>query len=204
MNCETPLISAIQNRDTAAAIKIISSGTDLNVKDCNGTTALIETIVLDEFEIAENIVLGGANTNMPDGSLASPLAISSGYCRERFVTLLLRHGAEVNSVDVHGYSPLMNSVYICQDGKMAALLLSRGAKVNLVAKNGETALTTAAFAGNEHAVHVLVAAGANLAAKTKDGETALTIARDRDVGRKEAHDRIYNFLLQVFLLMGKP
>ena len=80
---------------------------------------------------------------------------------------------------------------------MAALLLKLGAKVNLTARNGHTALTTAAFEGNEHVVHVLVAAGADLNAKTKDGDTALTIARDRDVGRKSSHDRIYEFLLEV-------
>lgn len=44
---------------------------------------------------------------------------------------------------------------------------------------------------------MLVAAGADPMAKTKSGETALTIARDRDVGRKPSHDRIYQFLLEV-------
>jgi len=113
------------------------------------------------------------------------------------VPLLLAHGAEVNAVDVDGYSALMNSVQNCDDGRVSALLLGCGAKINATTRRGDTALTIAAFYGNEHVVHVLVGAGADLNTKTKNGETALTIARDRDVGRKSSHDRIYEFLLQV-------
>ena len=63
------------------------------------------------------------------------------------------------------------------------------------AKDGNTALISASFSGNEKGVRRLVAAGANLNATDDEGETALSIARDRKVGRKKAHDRIYAFLV---------
>ncbi len=166
----------------------------MNAKDCNGSTALIESIVLNQLEVSEKLVLAGANPNLADNKNTSPLIFASWYCREQIVPLLLAHGGEVNGVDEDGYSPLMHSAQNCPDGGLTALLLRAGAKVNLIAADGNSALTTAAFYGNENAVHVLAAAGANLAAKTKEGGTALTIARDRAAGRKESHDRIYIFL----------
>jgi ankyrin repeat protein len=192
--CQTPLISAIERRDSDEAKKLIDSGVDLNAKDCNGSTALIESIVQNQLEVSEKLVLAGANPNLASDKNTSPLIFASWYCRQQIVPLLLTHGAEVNGVDEDGYSPLMDSVQNCPDGGLAALLLRAGAKVNLIASDGNSALSTAAFYGNENAVHVLVAAGANLAARTKEGETALTIARDRAAGRTESHDRIYAFL----------
>jgi len=153
--------------------------------------------VYSEAEFVEKLVLSGAGVNVTDSGGWSPLMTASWYCRRQIVPFLLEHGAEVNAVDAEGYSALMHSVQNCPDGTTAALLLRWGAKINAQAtKYQDTALTVAAFYGNEHAVHVLVAAGADLNAKTYRRETALTIARDRDVGRKESHDRIYHFLVE--------
>jgi ankyrin repeat protein len=124
------------------------------------------------------------------------------YCRENFVPLLLNHGAKIDSLDRDGYSALMWSTQNCEDGAMAAVLLRYGAKVNLKTPHGYAALTVAAFYGNEGAVHVLVSAGADVNAKSDEG-TAMEIAREREVGRKSSHDRIYNFLLEVTRMDSK-
>lgn len=194
--CEMPLVDAIETRDAAKAARLIESGADLNAKDCNGTTPLIASIAWELPETAEKLILAGANPNALGSNNESPLMGASWYCREDVARLLLARGAEVNAVDLHGYSALIDSVENCPDGSLTALLLRSGAYVNLRTKDGRTALIVAAFDGNEHAVHVLAAAGADLDAKDEDGETALSIARDREVGRKESHDRIYQFLLQ--------
>jgi hypothetical protein len=97
----------------------------------------------------------------------------------------------------------MDSAQTCEEGNIPALLLRYGAKVNLAGKNGHTALYIASFYGNEGAVHILVGAGADPNAKTSSSETPLTIARDRDVGSKPSHDRIYQFLLEVTRLDQK-
>jgi uncharacterized protein len=200
--CGTPLIAAIRARDASAAKKLIESGVDLNTKDC-GTTPLIESIALNQLEIAEKLILAGASTKVGDGLNTLPLMIASWYCDQGLVSLLLDRGADVNAVDSKGNSALIHSAQNCEDGAVPALLLRYGAKINLAAQDGDTALRVAAFYGNEHVVYMLVAAGADPTAKTKGGETPLTIARDREVGRKPSHDRIYQFLLEVTRLDQK-
>jgi ankyrin repeat protein len=100
----------------------------------------------------------------------------------------------VNAVDLDGDTALMHAAWQCTNGKIVGILLEYGAAVNVIDYDGESALTIAAFNGDERAVRKLVAAGADLNVTTGEGETALTIARDREIGRKKSHDRIYAFL----------
>jgi ankyrin repeat protein len=192
---DTPLITAIHKRDTAVAIQLIQEGTELNAKPC-GATALGEAINEDETQVVEELLSKGAGPNVLESRNTPPLMAAAFYCREQLVPLLLTHGAKVDSVDIDGYSALMWSTQNCKDGAIASVLLRYGAQVNLKTKDGSTALSVAAFYGNEDAVHVLIAAGADINIESR-GETALTIARDRDVGRRSSHDRIYAFLLEV-------
>jgi ankyrin repeat protein len=192
---DTPLLAAIHKRDPAVAIQVIQDRAELNAKPC-GVTALAEAIVEDQTEVVEELLSKGASPNVLDSRNTSPLMAAAFYCRENFVPLLLKHGAKIDSPDIDGYSALMWSTQNCKNGTMVSVLLRYGAKVNLRTQDGSTALSVAAFYGNEDAVHVLVAAGADINAGRR-GETALTIARDRDVGRRSSHDRIYAFLLEV-------
>lgn len=199
LSCESTLIKSIHDRNTAEALKIIASGADLKAacQSDKGTTALIEAIVFDEPEVVERLVLTGADVNEMTKGGEFPLLIASFHCRQEFMALLLAHGANVNAVDLNGYSALIQSTQNCTDGRSAALLLRLGARVNLRANDGNTALTTAAFYGNEDAIHVLVAAGADLKTQNGNGETAAMIAHNREVGRKESHTRIYEFLAEL-------
>ena len=161
--CDTPLITAIHERDVIGAKKLIESGADLNEKNCNGSTPLIESIALDRIEIAEKLILAGASTKVGDGLNTIPLMIASWYCRRTIVSLLLDHGADVNVIDKDGYSALMHSAQNCEEREIPGLLLRYGAKVNVVAQNGHMALYIASFYENENIVHMLVAAGAQFA-----------------------------------------
>jgi FOG: Ankyrin repeat len=167
----------------------------LDEESC-GVSGLAEAIVFNNARVVEELLTQGASPNVLDGTKASPLMTAAFYCRENFVPLLLNHGAKIDSLDKDGYSALMWSTQNCEDGAMASVLLGYGTKVDLRTRRSDTALTVAAFFGNEDAVHVLVSAGADVNAKTDDG-TALDIARDRQVGRKSSHDKIYSFLLEV-------
>lgn len=194
-DCDSPLIAAIHKRDLRGIRKIMDSGTDLNVKTCGeGETALTESIAEGFPEVAKQLVIAGANPNVADNRGVSPLMFAAWYCMEEVVSLLLRRGAVVNAADLDGDTALMHAASQCTNGKIVGILLEYGAAVNVIDYDGESALTIAAFNGDERAVKELVAAGADLNVRTGEGETALTIARDRQIGRKKSHDRIYAFL----------
>ena len=196
--CRTQLISKIIRGETDEAKKLIESDKiNLDARDCTGSSALIEAVVHDETATVRLLLESGASPTVSDNRNQTPLAIAAWYCREDAVQLLLGHGATLEARDIDGYSPLITSVQNCADGRLTALLLRSGARVDAKSKNGTTALTSAAFFGNEQAVYILIAAGADTEAKTTSGETALSIARDRRVGRKLAHDRIFSFLLRL-------
>jgi ankyrin repeat protein len=197
--CSDPLFRAIHDGNEVEIDKIIASKPNLDKKSCSdGATPLIKAIGLGQPEIAKKLILAGASPNVvADGSGSSPLIGSAWGCREDLVVMLLDRGAKVNLTDSDGYSPLMFSAAKCSDGRIVALLIRAGASVNQRSKSGRTALIDAAWEGNEVAVISLLAAGAELDAKTARGETALTVARDREVGRKTCHDRIYELLRKV-------
>jgi ankyrin repeat protein len=198
--CGTALIRAIDQHDSDAIETILKSAPNLGETACpEKTTALNEAIAERMPLIAERLMLAGADVNQTVGNGGTPLMTASWHCDDETASLLLKRGAHVNAQDLAGYSALMQATQMCSDGTVISMLLHAGANVNEHATDGSTALTVAAFYGNESAVKELVAAGADLEAKNASGETALTIARDRRIGRKPSHDRIYYFLK---LLMG--
>ena len=66
---------------------------------------------------------------------------------------------------------------LAQD-ELVKLLLAKGADVNAVDDQGNTALMLAANAGEFQIVASLIDAGANVNAKNKEGLTALGLARE--------------------------
>jgi uncharacterized protein len=76
------------------------------------------------------------------------------------VCALLDAGADVNALDEHGQTALMNAAYR-GDAELAQLLIGRGANLNLTAKYRLTALMLAVINNHAEVVRVLVTAGAD-------------------------------------------
>ena len=193
--CDTPLIKAIHARDMQQAQELAGSNVRLDEQVCSeGETALIESIAGGMSQISANLIAAGANVNLADRRGVSPLMYAAWHCQEDILSFLLNQHANVNAVDADGSSALMFAAYQCENAYVLAKLLKAKADVNARSKDGETALTLAAASGAECAVRMLVIAGADPNLKTKDGQTAISIARDKQAGRRPAHDRIYTFL----------
>jgi len=120
------------------------------------------------------------------------------------VEALLKQGADPNSVDSDGITPLMVSVVgdiervrgiavkgikeswqkglpkviksMKGDPATALALLARGASVNTATRRGITALDLAALGGNPALVTLLLDHGADVNHRAKRGETALMVA----------------------------
>ena len=102
-------------------------------------------------------------------------AAASGYAE--CVRALIQAGADVNSVDNNGLSPLMNAVLVHGDNvECVNAMVQAGADVNTRDVNGFTPLMFGARNGHDKYVNTLIEAGATVNQINRDGRTALMSA----------------------------
>lgn len=94
---------------------------------------------------------------------------------------LVSHGGNVNSRDPEGYTPLLRcadtgSQYADLYSGSIDYLIARGADVNAVNRDGDSAMHLAAKSNSPKIVKSLLAAGANVNSKNNSGQTPLAIA----------------------------
>jgi quinoprotein dehydrogenase-associated probable ABC transporter substrate-binding protein len=91
------------------------------------------------------------------------------------VGYLLSHGAQVNSPDGEGFTPLISAIRF-GFVPVATFLVEHKADTNLVDRGGWTPLMWASWGDNPALIAMLVAHGAKLDSTDKDGLTPLAIA----------------------------
>jgi uncharacterized protein len=104
----------------------------------------------DDVDVAEALIDGGADIEVPDGSIGTPLDNAVGYCCWHVARLLVAHGAQVDKAwhaaalgmlgrleEILGNDPAAEDVsqafwHACAGGqrRAAEYLLSRGADLN--------------------------------------------------------------------------
>ena len=103
------------------------------------------------------------------------LVSAAGNGEKRRVQLLLSAGADVNTSDQYGYTPVMRAA---ENGHLSVVkvLVAAGANVN-VSQGGESLLMKVVEAGDLLTAEMLLAAGADVHYRPADGPTALDLAR---------------------------
>ncbi len=144
-------------------------------KPDKNTVALIEAIEANDVAKVKAAIATGANVNVRDASLSTPLMQACAAAGSEVVTALLAAGAEIGATDKDGFTPLIVTSYA---GKVpiARLLLEKGAKVNEPDTKGRTPLMGAAYSGQEGIVTLLLEKGADVQAKDAEDFTALMVA----------------------------
>jgi len=145
----TPLLMGIYRCRPETVDLLLASKADPNLRSEKGDTALF---------------LAGLRPSLPE--------------RRQMVAALLEHGADPNSRDPQGFTPLMPAAGP-GDKEVLELLLAHKADVNAQDKNGWSALHhLAGFSTHGHAVPLaddLLAAGAEINLPNKDGRTPLNL-----------------------------
>lgn len=174
----TALIHAIQDGFHRDVIKtLLENGADPNAKLRDGRTALI--LAVHDPDIVRALLEKRADPS-PSEEIRAETALKRAVNADEIdsVKALLSYGADVNTMDVDGYSALMQAAGTGQTG-IVKLLLSKGVDVNARDKDGWTALMGAASIGNIGIVRALLAKGADANAKDRNGRTPFTLAREK-------------------------
>eukprot|EP01063_Lacrimia_lanifica_P041004 TRINITY_DN9466_c0_g2_i1.p1 TRINITY_DN9466_c0_g2~~TRINITY_DN9466_c0_g2_i1.p1 ORF type:complete len:512 (+),score=50.81 TRINITY_DN9466_c0_g2_i1:208-1743(+) len=187
---ETAVYGAARGGKTELVRALLAHGAAVDVcEPAHGKTALMDAAARENFEALATLLEHGASTTLTDnaGMTALDFAIRALLdnvvyddpdCREdtRATTLLVQHGADVDSRGGGGLTPLMRAASEGDEyAVLAGCLLDLGADPNARAEGcGKTPLMWAVGRSGSVAVtDLLLTHGADVRARAADGTTAL-------------------------------
>ncbi|MEQ1870363.1 MAG: ankyrin repeat domain-containing protein [Vicinamibacterales bacterium] len=152
-----------------------------------------------EVEMMRALAAAGADVTIGSRDGAPPLLVAAGYGYSR------ASGTEAFTKDRRDFSyyntePFAVATSIpAEEERLAVeavkLLLSLGAKVNVTALNGDTAVHSAAALGMDSVIRVLAEAGADLQVKNRAGRLPADVARrDNGIGSSSIREKTVELL----------
>ncbi len=196
------LFSAVNKGDLGAISSLLERGADINgrLKE-SGITPLMLAVKNSFGNLAQYLVIRGANLNILDNSGNTALHIAATKHDYPTINFLVDNAASINIIDKSGKKPLdylpenkRTSIIINRLATQAefdqalfdftesnsyvgaSLAINKGANVNSVNQHGNTALLLAVKANNADIVALLLSHGANPTKCDKDGKLAMDYA----------------------------
>jgi ankyrin repeat protein len=179
------IANAAMNGDREAVRALIKKGLDVNEALGDGTTALHLAAMKGDAELAQMLLVAGANHRATTRIGAyTPLYLAARGGHSAVVAALLAAGADPKAETSNGTTPLMIGA-ASGDTKTITTLVENGSDINAKDKaKGETALMFAAAFNRPDAVKLLLARGADHKATTKVVDLfALTAPEEEQMGR---------------------
>jgi Ankyrin repeats (many copies) len=134
--------------DYHAVVALIEAGADIELKDRDGRTPLINAVSVDYYlPLIEYLLEKGANINAQDKAGWSALHFCAQDNKIELAEFLIKNGATVDIKDQYGATPLMNAATTCYElmvkndpnpGAMIQFLQKNGADKNIKNKEGVT------------------------------------------------------------------
>lgn len=161
-----------ENTDCVKALIDAGAKADVNAKDKDGNTVLMEAVKDGDMVRVTELIKNGADVNAKNKNGGTALMLATGLGHTDCARALLETKVDVNARTKDEETALMLAV---DGGHMDCVkaLLEAGADVNAKNKNGWTALMAAVAKNNVDCVKVLLKAGADVNTKDKDGTTIL-------------------------------
>ena len=211
----------ISLRKTKMIALLLEHGADINFKDHLGRHALIHAVTLKLIETIPFLLENGADVNLCSDDGMSALSIAAQWRQEYLIKYLCSHSAKLEGSVPHLFSaissgqielvcqslksgadvncaygedlhlPLQHAIDCVSDTNIVNLLLSCGAKPDLINSEGYTPLHYAVMEGKEDVFALLMKYTAQVDVEDVDGWTPLRWAvSDR------GHERILQMLLE--------
>lgn len=182
-DAERMLLHSAEIDDGDTVARLIGIGTDLEVRDARGRTALMVATHRNHIEVARILIGAGADVNARDSIGDSPFLYAGAEGRIEILRLALAHGADLASTNRYGGTALIPA---CHHGHVEAvyILLKTKIAIDHVNNLGWTALLEAVVLGDGGPTYVeivdaLIHAGANATIADREGVTPLMHARRR-------------------------
>lgn len=164
---------------------LIRRGANVNVIDGAGTPLLMDSMLLYDPSVANEILQHGANPNLPNAEGDTALMWATQHASTSFVASLLAHGANVNARNIRQQTPIMwimgtqlfgpkTSTLAGPPEAIASLLLAHGADINATDQGGASALTLAPT-NQPSLVPFLIAHGANVNTRYGKGPVVFSL-----------------------------
>jgi ankyrin repeat protein len=173
----TPLAYAVEQGFLGITEKLIKAGADVNMQNHDGQSVLMMACDSAESneEIIHELLHHGANPNIQDSSLETPLSISTKYGSLGVVKLLLDKGADPNIPGKRGETALFRAAEEGH-GDLINALLHNKADPHICNEAFQTALFCAVRKGHVSVVNLLLDAGSDVHAQDIAGSTPLFYA----------------------------
>lgn len=126
-------------------------------------------------DIAEFLLLEGANLEARTSLRMTPLYVAIYSQKRDMVQLLVDKGADINALRSDGETMLHIAAAVGDEG-IVDLLISKGLDVNVNRRYGITPLHLASVFGHKTALETLISNGADINAKNDNGSTSLHLA----------------------------
>lgn len=216
---ETPLYLAAKSGNTVMVEHLINEGSDIKKGYYRGSTLLHLVAGWDHIDIAKILISKGADVNAKDEKKHTPLFYAKSgpmvhlLCQNganvnspdapihfavawgtiEVVEALIKEGADINSKDRFGRSPICSCVMSPNDENkkqaIAKLLIAHGANLNPDAKSGINPLIQASFSNEINTVNLLLSLGADTEVRDLTKCTPLHIAAS------QGHEEVVKKLL---------
>jgi len=177
----TLLNLASYHANVSVAKLLIDAGADVNTKNINGNTPLINScsvhvgdrekeisIMNKKFKISELLIDAGADVNTKNNDKQTALLEASYYAKSNSIIKLLVD----NGANVHYSTPLIYSI-LNGNIEITKTLIECGVDVNKKTSTGGSSLGRAAYYLRNEQIKLLIDAGVNLNIQDNHGDTPL-------------------------------
>ena len=150
-----------------------SPGINTEVKSADGSTAFAVALWEEKFDIADKLLLHGANVNPVDNDGETPFAESVRHNRLNSVMYLIRNHCDTTRTGLNDATMLH---FAAANGNLEMIkILQNLTKVNINARDkyNSTPFSYASFKEQIDVMKFLLSAGADINAVDNDGETAI-------------------------------
>jgi len=203
---KTDIWELLRTRDSSGlSVLIASAGSVVNEVGAGEQTPLHLACELDAKDCVSVLLAAKAGTETEDGQLRTPLSLACESRAFGSAQLLLAGDASLAARDKNDMTPLHWMAYHGQSTgapQLLQLAIAKGADVNAVNYQMQSALHCAIARGNVQSALLLIEAGARLSVEDETGSTVVHLAMQHAVGVPEDESGSFELLGRLLAAPG--